>query len=63
MIPRLACTKENLENLKWHILTNQEIVANLPELLRIFLTNVLEMTLDDTLENAIKLTVESRMEK
>lgn len=48
---------------EWNqILRNQEIVARLPELLKIFLTDTIGMVLDDTVEKTIKMTVKTWME-
>ena len=49
---------------EWNqILRNQEIVAKLPEMLKIFLTETIGMTLDDKIEKKVKMIVKTELDK
>ena len=49
---------------EWNqILQNQEIVAKLPEILKVFLTETMGMTLDDKIEKKVKMIVKTGLDK
>ena len=49
---------------EWNqILRNQEIIAKLPEMLKIFLTETIGATLDDKIEKKVKMMVKTELDK
>ena len=60
----ICLLKHPLTLKEWNqILRNQEIIAKLPEMLKIFLTETIGATLDDKIEKKVKMIVKTGLDK